>query len=181
MGSPALAGPPAGDPGGGDQVHDGDLGGGLLDPIPGSGGDATSERGFPFVMDPLAGGGFFDPPPDYNPGDGSILIPPGGRSAGGFGSGGFGSGGSAAPSPFQCQDFGGTAQAFSDLCERLEVGFNASRQIIYIIGGFGAIGLGVGAFFGRFKWPWFFSLGSGIFIVSAIEQIVLFLESTAGP
>ena len=58
---------------------------------------------------------------------------------------------------------------------RLNEGFRQTRNIVYVIGGLGAIGLGVGAFFGRFRWGWFFSLLGGLAVIALIIEGILFV------
>lgn len=67
---------------------------------------------------------------------------------------------------------------FDNIDDGLETAFDRTRTITYVVGGLGAIGLGVGAFFGRFKWGWFFSLVGGLAVVAMIiEGIDFFITS----
>lgn len=53
------------------------------------------------------------------------------------------------------------------------------KDVIYIIGGLSALGLGVLAFFGRFQWQWFWGLLGGLAIIAlAAETIVYFVKTT---
>ena len=66
-------------------------------------------------------------------------------------------------------------EVFSKTAGRLNEGFRQARNIVYVIGGLGAIGLGVGAFFGRFRWGWFFSLLGGLAVIALIIEGILFV------
>lgn len=50
--------------------------------------------------------------------------------------------------------------------------FQAVRTIIYIIGGFGLVGLGFAAIFGKVNWKWFAALAVGLAIIAAAGAIV---------
>ncbi len=70
---------------------------------------------------------------------------------------------------------------FNKVEDKMESGFDQTRRIIYIIGGLGAIGLGIGAFFGKFKWGWFFSLLGGLAVIALIiEGINFIVTDTSG-
>jgi len=57
---------------------------------------------------------------------------------------------------------------------RLASGFRQTRTIIYILGGIAALGCGVMAFFGRFKWGWFWSILGGLAVVALVVEGVNF-------
>ena len=50
--------------------------------------------------------------------------------------------------------------------------FKAVRTIVYIIGGFGLVGLGFAAIFGKINWKWFAALAVGLAIIAAAGAIV---------
>ena len=50
--------------------------------------------------------------------------------------------------------------------------FKAVKTIIFVIGGFGLIGLGFQAIFGKVKWPWFAGLAFGLAVVAAAGAVV---------
>ncbi|MGE0252229.1 MAG: hypothetical protein AB7G80_06385 [Dongiaceae bacterium] len=60
---------------------------------------------------------------------------------------------------------------FQALQTKTSDAFRQSRNLIYVVGGIAALGLGVLAFFGKFRWIWFFSLVAGIACVAIIDQI----------
>lgn len=50
--------------------------------------------------------------------------------------------------------------------------FSNVKTIIFIVGGFGLVGLAFSAIFGKMKWTWFASLAVGLAILSAAGAIV---------
>lgn len=45
-----------------------------------------------------------------------------------------------------------------------------TQQVVYGLGGLGAIALGALAFFGRFQWSWFFGLVGGLALIAGVQQ-----------
>ena len=50
--------------------------------------------------------------------------------------------------------------------------FQNVRTIVFVLGGFGLVGLAVGAIFGNVKWKWFASLAVGLVILAIASQII---------
>ncbi len=50
--------------------------------------------------------------------------------------------------------------------------FQAVKTIVFVIGGFGLVGLAFQAIFGKVKWPWFAGLAVGLAILAAAGAIV---------
>ncbi len=50
--------------------------------------------------------------------------------------------------------------------------FSSVKTIIFIIGGFGLVGLAWAAIFGKVNWKWFASLAVGLAILAAASSIV---------
>lgn len=50
--------------------------------------------------------------------------------------------------------------------------FDAVKTIIFIVGGFGLVGLAFAAIFGKLQWKWFASLAVGLAILAAAGAIV---------
>ncbi|MBQ8677758.1 MAG: hypothetical protein IJ529_04765 [Alphaproteobacteria bacterium] len=50
--------------------------------------------------------------------------------------------------------------------------FKAVRTIIYIVGGFGLVGIAFAAIFGKINWKWFAALAVGLGILAAAGAIV---------
>lgn len=56
--------------------------------------------------------------------------------------------------------------------------FQASRTILFIVGGFGLIGIAFAAIFGKMNWKWFAALAIGLAIVAAAGAIVDYATTT---
>jgi len=50
--------------------------------------------------------------------------------------------------------------------------FQSVRTIVFVIGGFGLVGLAVQAIFGKVKWPWFGALAVGLGVLAAAGAII---------
>lgn len=50
--------------------------------------------------------------------------------------------------------------------------FKSIRTIVFVIGGFGLVGLAVQAIFGKVKWPWFGALAVGLGVLAAAGAII---------
>ncbi|MDR1693592.1 MAG: TrbC/VirB2 family protein [Lactobacillaceae bacterium] len=50
--------------------------------------------------------------------------------------------------------------------------FSNVKTIIFIVGGFGLVGLAFSAIFGKMKWTWFASLAVGLAVLAAAGAIV---------
>ena len=50
--------------------------------------------------------------------------------------------------------------------------FTQVKTLVFILGGFGLIGLAVPAIFGKINWQWFAGLGFGLLIVSLAGSII---------
>lgn len=61
---------------------------------------------------------------------------------------------------------------FTTITTRLLTTFKNIRQVIFIVGGFGLIGLGFAAIFGKIKWPWLAALAGGLAIVAMAGALV---------
>ena len=61
---------------------------------------------------------------------------------------------------------------FVNIQGRLLDAFQNVRNVIFIVGGFGLIGLGFAAIFGKVKWPWLAALACGLAIVALAGALV---------
>ena len=50
--------------------------------------------------------------------------------------------------------------------------FNSVKTIIFVIGGFGLVGVAWGAIWGKINWKWFGALAVGLAIVAAAASII---------
>ena len=69
---------------------------------------------------------------------------------------------------------------FSTIGTRLKNTFQNVRTIIFIVGGFGLIGLGFAAIFGKIKWPWLAALACGLAIVALAGAMVEYVTKDTG-
>lgn len=61
---------------------------------------------------------------------------------------------------------------FSTVLARMLDTFESSRSVIFVVGGFGLIGLGFAAIFGKVQWKWLAALACGLAIVAVAGQVV---------
>ncbi|MHA1539162.1 MAG: hypothetical protein ACTSXQ_01645 [Alphaproteobacteria bacterium] len=54
--------------------------------------------------------------------------------------------------------------------------YHYSERIFYIYAGLGLAGLALLAYIGKWEWKWFFSFIGGIFVVAAMQALVMFLN-----
>lgn len=55
--------------------------------------------------------------------------------------------------------------------------FKNVRMIVFVLGGFGLVGLAVGAIFGTVKWKWFANLAIGLVILAIASQVVTYFTN----
>lgn len=65
---------------------------------------------------------------------------------------------------------GGSGQLFGQAELLTDRTVGRTQQVIYGMGGLGAIALGALAFFGRFQWSWFFGLVGGLVLIAGLQQ-----------
>ncbi|HBO59946.1 MAG TPA: hypothetical protein DD624_08580 [Alphaproteobacteria bacterium] len=53
--------------------------------------------------------------------------------------------------------------------------FRNVKTIVFVVGGFGLVGLAVGAIFGTVKWKWFASLAIGLAILAVAGAIIQYV------
>jgi hypothetical protein len=61
---------------------------------------------------------------------------------------------------------------FLTIIKKLVDAFMNTRTVIFVVGGFGLVGLAVGAIFGKINWKWFASLAIGLVIVAIAGAII---------
>ena len=67
---------------------------------------------------------------------------------------------------------GSSSNVFTTITTRMAMTFRNSRSVIFIVGGFGLIGLGFAAIFGKVNWKWLAALACGLAIVAVAGQVV---------
>ena len=67
---------------------------------------------------------------------------------------------------------GGGGTVFDTVVDRMLDTFESSRSVIFVVGGFGLIGLGFAAIFGKVQWKWLAALACGLAIVAVAGQVV---------
>ena len=69
---------------------------------------------------------------------------------------------------------GGAAggNVFQTVIDKMLTTFRNSRSVIFVVGGFGLIGLGFAAIFGKVNWKWLAALACGLAIVAVAGQVV---------
>ena len=73
----------------------------------------------------------------------------------------------------------GTPQGpFLTVVKKLVDAFVNTRTVIFVVGGFGLVGLAVGAIFGKVNWKWFASLAIGLVIVAVAGAIITYTTNT---
>lgn len=73
---------------------------------------------------------------------------------------------------------GGQGNIFGTLQSKSSSTFANVRIVMFIIGGFGFIGIAAMAFFGRFDWKWGFSLVGGLMILAAAGGLIYYATHT---
>ena len=67
---------------------------------------------------------------------------------------------------------GGGDNVFDTVTERMITTFKNVRAVIFIVGGFGLVGLGFAAIFGKVNWKWLAALAAGLAIVAIAGAVV---------
>ena len=68
--------------------------------------------------------------------------------------------------------FASNSNVFKTITDRMLTTFQNSRSVIFIVGGFGLIGLGFAAIFGKVNWKWLAALACGLAIVAVAGQVI---------
>ena len=69
---------------------------------------------------------------------------------------------------------------FTVITGRLATTFKSVRTVIFIVGGFGLVGLGFAAIFGKIKWTWLAALAAGLAIVALAGAVVNYVTQSDG-
>lgn len=66
----------------------------------------------------------------------------------------------------------GGENIFNLVLQRMTTTFQNVRSVIFVVGGFGLVGLAFAAIFGKVKWSWLAALAVGLAIVAAAGAVV---------
>lgn len=72
------------------------------------------------------------------------------------------------------------ASVFGTAMTKLKTLFTDTKNVLFIIGGFGLVALAFQAIFGKLKWAWFAALALGLAVVAAAGKIVDYASTTTG-
>lgn len=61
---------------------------------------------------------------------------------------------------------------FQTITDRMITTFKNVRAVIFVVGGFGLVGLGFAAIFGKVNWKWLAALAAGLAIVAIAGAVV---------
>lgn len=64
---------------------------------------------------------------------------------------------------------------FKDLIKKGAEIFNGMRDIIYVVAGFGIIGVSVGGFFGNLNWKWLGAIVIGLMVIGLTGSIISYV------
>lgn len=70
---------------------------------------------------------------------------------------------------------GSQAALFAELTEKGTQVFLGMRDIIYVVAGFGIIGVAVGGFFGTLNWKWLGAIIIGLVIIAATAAFINYI------
>ena len=68
------------------------------------------------------------------------------------------------------------AQLFSELTEKGAEIFTGMRDIIYVVSGFGIIGVAIGGFFGNLNWKWLGAIIIGLMIIAMTAAFIQYVS-----
>lgn len=67
---------------------------------------------------------------------------------------------------------------WTTLQSKTSEGFTNTRNLVFLLGGFGIIGLAVMAFFGRFQWKWFAALIGGMVLLAVTGSVIEYVTTS---
>lgn len=68
--------------------------------------------------------------------------------------------------------FASDGDAFQVILTRMVTTFQNVRSVIFVVGGFGLVGLAFAAIFGKVKWSWLAALAVGLAVVAMAGAVV---------
>ena len=76
---------------------------------------------------------------------------------------------------------GASATVFDTVKNKMVDLFKNVKMIVFVVGGFGLVGLGAGAIFGAVKWKWFASLAIGLAAVAVAGAAIDWATGAGDP
>lgn len=75
----------------------------------------------------------------------------------------------------------GTGTLFGDLTQKGIQIFTGMRDIIYVVSGFGIIGVAIGGFFGNINWKWLGAIVIGLMVIGLTGEILIYVGGGDAP
>lgn len=73
-----------------------------------------------------------------------------------------------------------SADVFGTVTTKTQQVFTNVRKIVFVVGGFGLVGLAIGAIFGAVKWKWLAALAIGLCLVAVAGAVVEYAAGESG-
>ena len=73
------------------------------------------------------------------------------------------------------------AAVFDTAANKMGETFQNVKKVVFVVGGFGIVGLAVGAIFGAVKWKWVASLAIGLAMLAAAGEVVNYATGAGKP
>lgn len=75
----------------------------------------------------------------------------------------------------------GSGTLFGDLTQKGIQIFTGMRDIIYVVSGFGIIGVAIGGFFGNINWKWLGAIVIGLMVIGLTGEILIYVGGGDAP
>ena len=73
----------------------------------------------------------------------------------------------------------GAGDAFGTVTNKGIELFNNVKTVVFVLGGFGLVGMAVGAVFGKINWKWCGALAFGLFILAIAAKVVTYFTHSS--
>lgn len=78
-----------------------------------------------------------------------------------------------------CPEAHAAGDAFGTVTSKGVELFNNVKTVVFVVGGFGLVGMAVGAVFGKINWKWCAALAFGLFILAIASKVVSYFTNTS--
>lgn len=78
-----------------------------------------------------------------------------------------------------CPEAGAAGDAFGTVTKKGVELFNNVKTVVFVMGGFGLVGMAVGAVFGKVNWKWCAALAFGLFILAIAAKVVAYFTGSS--